>query len=120
MAKLQHWRLIFNQRWLNLCVVVKGVTAGTEYLGCYFPACLVFHVCSALEFSIPPVAFQLKGGMGRERCAGTVTVRGCGDRLAVMGYAGTVSCSLSQLFILPAGRFLKQILPCVLRLEFME
>lgn len=58
--------------------------------------------------------------MGRERCAGTVTVRRGGDRLAVTGYAGTVSCSLSQLFILPAGIFLKQILPCVLRLGFVE
>lgn len=113
-------RLIFHQRWVegvNLCVRVKGVTAGAEYLGCYFPACKVFHVSSALEFSIPAVAFQLKGGMGRERSAGTVC---CGDRLGVTGYAGTVSCSLSQLFILPAGIFLKQILPCVLRLGIIE
>lgn len=74
------------------------------------------------DFSFHPVALLSPRSrrVGRERCARTVTARRYGDRLGVTPFAGTVSCSLSQLFILPAGIFLKQILPCVLRLGFIE
>lgn len=65
MAKLQHWRFIFNQR-LNLCVRVKGVTAGTEYLGCYFPACEVFH---CIRIFHPSSCIPVERGNGKgEMC----------------------------------------------------
>lgn len=94
---------------------------------CYFAERGVHHISGIGRLFFPcsyiALPVQLERGnkrVGRERCTRTVTVRHGGDKLGVMRYAGTVSCSLSQLFILSAGIFLKQILPCVLRLGFIE
>lgn len=82
-------------------------------------------ICYNLSFpsSCTASSTRPEGGnrrAGRQRCARTGTARCSGDRLGVTRYAGTVLHLLSQLFILPAGIFLKQILPCVLRLGFIE